>query len=298
MSILCLLFAEGLNHCCKDSSQEGFSMHQISRSHRRSVRRFRNTWLLSAQLCWLFLTDIPAQVFDSSMLLCQLCGALTHLFWMLFWFSTGEITIYIVQSTYLWDPGVEGIFLVFAMNNVTSISLHYLLLSAGTLLPIVMVVCILGFSISSNEEVCMREIKYPKFIPIQGLFESIFDWPDVPAVHHCHLWRHGHHLLAPTWLRDAAVEHSDRPHSPLKPHRAHRCSSYGLSICYIQVTPCFFGFGNISPVWMTSFLKEHSHACEGNRGSKELCDPILHPWTWILGLFPTILSFDHITACK
>ena len=142
MSILCLLFAEGLNHCCKDSSQEGFSMHQISRSHRRSVRRFRNTWLLSAQLCWLFLTDIPAQVFDSSMLLCQLCGALTHLFWMLFWFSTGEITIYIVQSTYLWDPGVEGIFLVFAMNNVTSISLHYLLLSAGTILPIVMVVSI------------------------------------------------------------------------------------------------------------------------------------------------------------
>lgn len=73
------------------------------------------------------------------------------------------------------DPGVEGIFLVFAMNNVTSISLHYLLLSAGTLLPIVMVVCILGFSISSNEEVCMREIKYPQYIPIQGLFESIFD---------------------------------------------------------------------------------------------------------------------------
>ena len=51
---------------------------------------------------------------------------------------------------------MEGIFLVFAMNNVTSISIHCLLLSAGTLLPIVMVVCILGFSISSNEEVSLH----------------------------------------------------------------------------------------------------------------------------------------------
>ena len=57
-------------------------------------------------------------------------------------------------STNLPNPGVEGIFLVFAMNNVTTISLHYLLLSAGTLLPFVMVVGIFGFSISYNEEVC------------------------------------------------------------------------------------------------------------------------------------------------
>ena len=69
-------------------------MHQISKSHRRSVRRFRNTWLLLAQLCWLFLTDIPGQLTNST-LLCQLCGSLTHLFWMLFWFSTGEISILI-----------------------------------------------------------------------------------------------------------------------------------------------------------------------------------------------------------
>ena len=97
MSILCLLFAEGLNYCAKDSSYEGFSMHQISRSHRRSVRRFRNTWLLLAQLCWLFLTDIPGQLTNST-LLCQLCGSLTHLFWMLFWFSTGEISITITTK--------------------------------------------------------------------------------------------------------------------------------------------------------------------------------------------------------
>ena len=89
MSILCLLFAEGLNCCAKDSPQEGFTMHQISRSHRRSVRWFRNTWLLLAQLCWLFLTEVPGQ-FTNSTFLCQLCGALTHLLWMLFWFSTGE----------------------------------------------------------------------------------------------------------------------------------------------------------------------------------------------------------------
>ena len=157
MSILCLLFAEGLNYCAKDSSYEGFTMHQISKSHRRSVRRFRNTWLLLAQLCWLFLTDIPGQLTNST-LLCQLCGSLTHLFWMLFWFSTGETSrLYCwFNPEKLWNSGVEGIFLVFAMNNITSISIHYLLIAAGTLLPIVMVVCILGFSISSNEEVSLH----------------------------------------------------------------------------------------------------------------------------------------------
>ena len=92
MSILCLIFAEGLNYCSSDLSHEGFSMHQISRSHRRSVRRFRNSWLLLAQLCWLFLTDIPGQLTDST-IFCQLCGALTHLFWILFWFSTGDLSI-------------------------------------------------------------------------------------------------------------------------------------------------------------------------------------------------------------
>ena len=90
MSVVSLLLAEGLNYCVKDPFQGGFTIHQISRSHRRCVRRFRNTWLLMAQLCWLFLTDIPGQLTNSTYV-CQLCGALTHLFWMLFWFSTGEI---------------------------------------------------------------------------------------------------------------------------------------------------------------------------------------------------------------
>ena len=153
ISILCLIFAKGLNYCTKDSAQEGFTMHQIVRSHRRSVRWFRNTWLLLAQLCWLLLTDIPGQ-FTNSTFLCQLCGALTHLFWMLFWVSTGQITCPDILAC-SWNPGVEGIFLVFAMKNITSISLHYFLLSAGTLLPFVSVVCILAISISDNGEVCI-----------------------------------------------------------------------------------------------------------------------------------------------
>ena len=52
---------------------------------------------------------------------------------------------------------MEGIFLVFAMNNVVSIPIHTLLMSAGTLLPIISVVCILAFSISTNEQVPSSE---------------------------------------------------------------------------------------------------------------------------------------------
>ena len=61
------------------------------------------------------------------------------------------------------------------MKNVTSISLHYLLLSAGTLLPIVMVVCILGFSMSSNEEVHLHIHKLILNILTSGVYESIHD---------------------------------------------------------------------------------------------------------------------------
>ena len=62
--------------------------------------------------------------------------------------------INIVMIVMFLGPGIEGLFLVFAMNNVTSISIHYLLLSGGTILPIASVVCIFGFSISNNKEVC------------------------------------------------------------------------------------------------------------------------------------------------
>ena len=61
--------------------------------------------------------------------------------------------INIVMIVMFLGPGIEGLFLVFAMNNVTSISIHYLLLSGGTILPIASVVCIFGFSISNNKEV-------------------------------------------------------------------------------------------------------------------------------------------------
>ena len=59
---------------------------------------------------------------------------------------------------------MEGIFLVFAMNNVVSIPIHTLLMSAGTLLPIISVVCILAFSISTNEQVPSSEKNKHKHI--------------------------------------------------------------------------------------------------------------------------------------
>ena len=210
MSLFCLFFVEGCKYCKQDPAKEKFTLHQISRSHRRTAQRFcniwlasssfkffsrspstssctlflvllrpfypflalsysfelffaffsslphnrfRNTWLILSQLSWLLLTDLPAKLTDSEAF-CQLCGACTHLFWMLFWFSTGKILQHpVVLLSKNQTTGVEGIFLVFAMNNVVSIPIHTLLLSAGTLLPVISVVCILAFSISSDEQV-------------------------------------------------------------------------------------------------------------------------------------------------
>ena len=55
------------------------------------MQRLRNVWLVLAQLCWLLLTELPAQI-TSSNIVCQLCGALTHLAWMLFWVTSGTAT--------------------------------------------------------------------------------------------------------------------------------------------------------------------------------------------------------------
>ena len=55
---------------------------------RRLVQRLRNTWLALAQLCWLLLTEIPVEI-SSSNIICQVCGAFTHLAWMLFWITSG-----------------------------------------------------------------------------------------------------------------------------------------------------------------------------------------------------------------
>ena len=60
-----------------------FSQVQI-----RSVQRLRNAWLALAQLCWLLLTELPTEISNSN-IACQLCGAFTHLAWMLFWFTSG-----------------------------------------------------------------------------------------------------------------------------------------------------------------------------------------------------------------
>ena len=60
-----------------------FSQVQI-----RSVQRLRNAWLALAQLCWLLLTELPTEISNSN-IACQLCGAMTHLAWMLFWITSG-----------------------------------------------------------------------------------------------------------------------------------------------------------------------------------------------------------------
>ena len=253
MSILCLLFAEGLNYCAKDSSQEGFTMHQISRSHRRSVRSFRNTWLLLAQLCWLFLTDIPGQLTNST-ILCQLCGALTHLFWMLFWFSTGDTSIYHVDAyPHIYDTQVSRVFFLSLRWTISQVSLSttYSFLRG----PFCQ---LLWWSASLDIPwVAMKRcacIQRQNTLTLQGVFESIYDWQDVPAVQNCHLWQDGDHLLAPTWLHDAAAKHSGWSHSPIKPHRALHCSCHSLSVCYIQVRSCFFNLGNIACTRMQNLL--------------------------------------------
>ena len=111
VSVFCLLISEGMIHCSKTLSKGQAAWHEICKGQRRSVQRLRNIWLLLAQLCWLLLTELPLQI-PSSTIACQLCGALTHLLWMLFWFTSGAkyIELIWVQSRcgrYLSDFGDE-----------------------------------------------------------------------------------------------------------------------------------------------------------------------------------------------
>ena len=50
-------------------------------------------------------------------------------------------------------PGVEGIFLIFAMKNVVNKSLHHLLIIVGVITPRLIVFFILGFSFTTNENI-------------------------------------------------------------------------------------------------------------------------------------------------
>ena len=50
-------------------------------------------------------------------------------------------------------PGVEGIFLIFAMKNVVNKSLHHLLIIVGVITPLLIVFFILGFSFTTNENI-------------------------------------------------------------------------------------------------------------------------------------------------
>ena len=83
---------------------------------------------------------------------------------------------------------MEGIFLVFAMNNIVSIPIHTLLLSAGTLLPIISVVCILAFSISSDEQVTSWEKKTQTHLDVFQVYLSrytadrIFLQPNIATI--------------------------------------------------------------------------------------------------------------------
>ena len=205
-----------------DALFDGFGIHGYCSLS--SAGSFSPTFLANSQIqrfCASFV--VPSHIF---------CGC---------YFGFQQVKHLALILAYSWKPGVEGIFLVFAMKNVTSISLHYLLLSAGTLLPIVSVVCIFAISISNNKEVCMllwRNTLHTQ-LESQGVFESIQSRREVPPVQQCHLRRDTHHLLAPPWLRHAAVKHSYWHHSPLKPYCAHCCCSFSLSVCYIQVKPQF-----------------------------------------------------------
>ena len=60
----------------------------LSQVQIRSLQRLRNAWLALAQLCWLLLTELPTEISNSN-IVCQLCGAFTHLAWMLFWATSG-----------------------------------------------------------------------------------------------------------------------------------------------------------------------------------------------------------------
>ena len=50
-------------------------------------------------------------------------------------------------------PGVEGIFLIFAMKNAVNKSLHHLLIIVGVITPLLIVFFILGFSFTTNENI-------------------------------------------------------------------------------------------------------------------------------------------------
>ena len=92
LSFICLIITEGMNHCSRKVPKgRRRTLQDISKGQRRSVQRLRNAWLFLAQLCWLLLTEIPVEI-TSSNIACQLCGALTHLAWMLFWFTSGKET--------------------------------------------------------------------------------------------------------------------------------------------------------------------------------------------------------------
>ena len=60
----------------------------VSQVQIRSLQRLRNACLALAQLCWLLLTELPTEISNSN-IACQLCGAITHLAWMLFWITSG-----------------------------------------------------------------------------------------------------------------------------------------------------------------------------------------------------------------
>ena len=48
---------------------------------------------------------------------------------------------------------MEGIFLILAMKNMTNDSVHYLLIIIGLIVPILIVFFVLGFSLTSEENI-------------------------------------------------------------------------------------------------------------------------------------------------
>ena len=48
---------------------------------------------------------------------------------------------------------MEGIFLILAMKNMTNESLHFLLITIGLIIPILVVFFVLGFSLTSEENI-------------------------------------------------------------------------------------------------------------------------------------------------
>ena len=102
LSVTCLVISEGLDHFGRKMHKRQAALEQINKVQRRlttrlltfsqvqirSVQRLRNAWLALAQLCWLLLTELPTEISNSN-IVCQLCGSMTHLAWMLFWITSG-----------------------------------------------------------------------------------------------------------------------------------------------------------------------------------------------------------------